>query len=103
MTNNHRKLTQIERLGLWFAPMFIKYRIIKKIFDEGHAMSCGYGESPSMFGINVMDSVSLQWKDSLNKDIYIERFPWWEFLLISGYIVLMLCFSFHSWRLWRLL
>ena len=81
-----RELTLYERVILGVGPMFMKYQVLHKIFDEGHATGLGKGSSDSMFGIPVTNSVSLQWRDRQRKSIYINRFPWYEYLFIAIWI-----------------
>ena len=95
-SNNHRELTLLERLGLLIAPMSVKYRILERIYKEGHARGLGKGEAPGLFGIWNITEVDLDWKDEDRKSIHINRQPIWESIVIAAYFYFM---AKVTWRI----
>jgi len=96
-----RDFTFSEKVVLWFAPMFMKYRVLEKISDEGHARSVGRGSSPGLFGLWWTDSVSLDWKDRSREDIYINRFPLTEIILFGATLYFMFALIWDVSQLWE--
>ena len=78
---------------LLFLPMKMKYDLAKKIFDERRATSVGCSIAPNtgLFGIETIESVSIQLENGRTIDIY--RIPLFEILFILFYVYLVL----HWW------
>ena len=96
-----RELRLSEKIILKLAPMFMKYRVLEKIYDEGHARSVGSGSSPGLFGVWWTDSVSLDWNDHSREDIYINRFPFTELILFGATLYFMSTFIWDVSQLWK--